>query len=93
MRIFLSYRRDDASGHAGRLYDLLAGRYGKQQVFMDLDAIPLGSRFGDEIDQAAAVGYFLFSDRATAAAWYRQTLESERVTARAPAPQMTSAAR
>ena len=54
MRIFLSYRRDDASGHAGRLYDLLAGRYGKQQVFMDLDAIPLGSRFGDEIDQAVA---------------------------------------
>jgi len=54
VRIFLSYRRDDASGHAGRLYDLLADRYGAKQVFMDLDAIPLGSRFGDEIDRAVA---------------------------------------
>lgn len=52
LRIFLSYRRDDASGHAGRLYDALASRYGDRNVFMDVDAIPLGSDFGGAIDRA-----------------------------------------
>lgn len=52
LRVFLSYRRSDASGHAGRLYDLLVARYGHQRVFMDIDAIPLGSDFGDAITRA-----------------------------------------
>jgi hypothetical protein len=50
----LNYRRDDASGHAGRLYDLLAARYGADRVFMDIDAIPLGSEFGETINRAVA---------------------------------------
>ena len=54
LRVFLSYRRDDASGHAGRLYDLLAARYGANRVFMDIDAIPLGSEFGETINRAVA---------------------------------------
>jgi len=54
VRIFLSYRRDDASGHAGRLYDLLANRYGAEHVFMDVDAIPLGSDFAATINRAVA---------------------------------------
>jgi hypothetical protein len=53
-RVFLSYRREDASGHAGRLYDLLAARYGGAQVFMDIDAIPLGSEFRETINRAVA---------------------------------------
>ena len=53
MKIFLSYRREDTSGHAGRLYDLLARRYGAEQVFMDIDAIPVGSDFGEEIPVSA----------------------------------------
>jgi hypothetical protein len=48
LRVFLSYRREDASGHAGRLYDLLAARYGAERVFMDIDAIPLGSEFAND---------------------------------------------
>jgi hypothetical protein len=52
--VFLSYRREDASGHAGRLYDLLAARYGAKSVFMDVDAIPLGSEFGETIRRAVA---------------------------------------
>ena len=52
--MFLSYRREDASGHAGRLYDLLAARYGAKSVFMDVDAIPLGSEFGETIRRAVA---------------------------------------
>jgi TIR domain len=50
----LSYRRDDASGHAGRLYDQLAGRYGAERVFIDIDAVPLGSEFGEAIRRAVA---------------------------------------
>jgi hypothetical protein len=53
-RVFLSYRREDASGHAGRLYDLLAARYGATHVFMDIDAIPLGSEFRETINRAVA---------------------------------------
>lgn len=48
----MSYRRVDASGHAGRLYDLLTDRYGAQHVFMDVDAIQPGAVFGDTISQA-----------------------------------------
>ena len=54
LRVFLSYRREDASGHAGRLYDLLVARYGAEQVFMDIDAIPLGSEFAEAINRAVA---------------------------------------
>jgi hypothetical protein len=53
-RVFLSYRRDDTSGHAGRLYDLLAARYGGGQIFMDVDTIPLGSEFREAISGAVA---------------------------------------
>jgi hypothetical protein len=54
VRVFVSYRREDASGHAGRLYDVLAARYGAERVFMDIDAIPLGSEFRTTIDQAVS---------------------------------------
>jgi TIR domain len=53
-RIFLSYRRDDAAGHAGRLYDSLAERFGEANVFMDVDAIHLGADFHETIDRAVA---------------------------------------
>lgn len=54
LRVFLSYRRQDASGHAGRLYDLLVARYGADRVFIDIDAVPLGSEFADAIGRAVA---------------------------------------
>ena len=40
-RIFICYRREDSSGHAGRLYDRLGARFG-DEVFMDIDAIGPG---------------------------------------------------
>ncbi len=43
--IFLSYRRDDASGWAGRLYEHLVREWGPDQVFMDIDAIAPGEDF------------------------------------------------
>jgi len=50
--VFLSYRRDDAAGHAGRLYDRLVARFGRESVFMDLDSIGPGVDWVDRIDQA-----------------------------------------
>ena len=49
-RIFISYRRDDASGQAGRLYDHLVERFGENSVFMDVDTIPPGEEFDGYID-------------------------------------------
>jgi TIR domain-containing protein len=43
--IFISYRRDDSAGYAGRVYDRLCAHFGSQQVFMDVDGIKLGDDF------------------------------------------------
>jgi hypothetical protein len=52
LRIFVSYRRDDAAAYAGRLYDALVDRFGPENVFIDIDTIELGSDFRDAIDSA-----------------------------------------
>jgi formylglycine-generating enzyme required for sulfatase activity len=44
-KIFISYRRDDSAGHAGRVHDRLAQEFGPNLLFMDVDSIPLGSDF------------------------------------------------
>jgi hypothetical protein len=49
--IFISYRRQDASGHAGRIYDALSRRYGAEQVFLDVGIEP-GVDFVEQIDDA-----------------------------------------
>jgi TIR domain len=54
LRITISYRRHDSSGHAGRLYDDLAEKFGSEYVFMDIDAIEPGIDFGEAIDRALA---------------------------------------
>jgi hypothetical protein len=43
--IFLSYRRDDSADVTGRIYDGLESHFGKQDLFMDVDSIPLGADF------------------------------------------------
>lgn len=50
--IFISYRRDDSSGHAGRLFDGLSARFGEEQVFMDIDQIEPGEDFVQVIESA-----------------------------------------
>jgi len=52
--IFVSYRRNDAPAHAGRIYDRLAQRLGKDNVYMDLDSTVPGADFGDVIEQTIA---------------------------------------
>ncbi len=43
--VFLSYRREDSAGFAGRIYDRLAQRLGRQEVFIDVDDIEPGVDF------------------------------------------------
>jgi hypothetical protein len=50
--IFLSYRRGDAGGVAGRIFDRLVGEYGLQSVFMDVHSIPAGVDFREGINAA-----------------------------------------
>ena len=44
-KIFISYRRGDSAGHAGRVEDRLVQEFGHNLLFMDVDSIPLGSDF------------------------------------------------
>ena len=49
--IFISYRRDDASGYSRLLYDRLVREFGKDQVFMDVESIrEPGTDFVDAIN-------------------------------------------
>lgn len=52
--IFLSYRRADTAGYAGRLAEALERRFGKGSVFQDVEAIVPGSDFLHAIDLAVA---------------------------------------
>ncbi len=49
--IFISYRRDDSAGHAGRLYDHLSRVFGADTVFMDVDDIQRGDDYADTLNQ------------------------------------------
>ncbi|MGQ0697436.1 MAG: ankyrin repeat domain-containing protein [Panacagrimonas sp.] len=43
--IFISYRREDCAGHAGRLSDRLEQRFGAEHVFRDIEDIAAGEDF------------------------------------------------
>ena len=51
-RIFISYRRADTDADANALYLTLAGHFGDEMIFKDVDNIPLGSNFRDAISMA-----------------------------------------
>ncbi len=58
--IFISYRRDDSEGEAGRLFDDLSRAYGSDAVFMDVAGIAPGVDFRKAIDDnVSACGVFL----------------------------------
>ena len=52
MKIFISYRRDDSAGYAGRLFDFLGARFGSKNVFMDIDTIQPGDDFRKVVKDA-----------------------------------------
>ncbi|HTU43280.1 MAG TPA: toll/interleukin-1 receptor domain-containing protein [Candidatus Aquilonibacter sp.] len=49
--IFVSYRRSDSEGEAGRLFDDLAMHFGEHAVFMDVAAIEAGRDFRKAIEE------------------------------------------
>ena len=57
--IFISYRREDAEGQAGRLFNDLARYFGEDSVFMDVAGIEPGRDFRRVIDERMhdAVGH------------------------------------
>lgn len=52
--IFISYRRDDTEGEAGRLFDDLTRAFGNDGVFMDVAGIRPGADFRHVIDDSVA---------------------------------------
>jgi len=51
-RIFISYRRADSAGYAGRIYDRLTAHFGEDAVFMDVDTIEAGLDFVEVLQNA-----------------------------------------
>jgi hypothetical protein len=51
-KIFVSYRREDARGDAGRLTDKLKSHFGEKQIFRDVEAIEAGVDFVEAINNA-----------------------------------------
>jgi small GTP-binding protein len=52
--IFISYRRDDAAAHAGRIHDHLADRFGSERVFFDRTTLAPGADFASRIEESVA---------------------------------------
>jgi hypothetical protein len=51
-KIFISYRREDSELITGRIYDRLESRFGRKNVFRDMDSILLGVDFRERISGA-----------------------------------------
>ena len=51
-KIFVNYRRDDVAGDARGVRDGLAAKFGKANVFMDVDNLLAGQRFDIELAKA-----------------------------------------
>src|SRR5262245_29660666 len=53
-KVFISYRRGDSAGYAGRVMDRLDREFGRDLLFMDVDAIPLGTNFSKVLHEEVA---------------------------------------
>ena len=58
-KIFLSYRREDSADVVGRIFDHLERRFGRDSLFLDVDAIRYGDDFrrrvGEALDQSGVL--------------------------------------
>lgn len=52
LTVFISYRRADSSADAGRLYDALRRRFGRENLFMDVDSLRPGEDWVDAVEGA-----------------------------------------
>lgn len=51
-KIFISYRRTDSADVTGRMFDRLTRRFARDELFKDVDSIPLGIDFRKSISDA-----------------------------------------
>jgi hypothetical protein len=51
-KIFISYRRDESAGYAGRIADSFVEHFGEDSVFRDIDSIEPGLDFAEAIKRA-----------------------------------------
>jgi hypothetical protein len=51
-KIFISYRRTDSADVTGRIFDHLMVRFARDDLFKDVDSIPLGIDFRKSISDA-----------------------------------------
>ena len=51
-KVFINYRRDDDPSAAARVRDGLAAKFGKSNIFMDVDNLLAGQRFDEELAKA-----------------------------------------
>jgi hypothetical protein len=59
--IFVSYRRSDSQGEAGRLFDDLVKHFGEYMVFMDVAGIEAGRDFRKAIAPPTTLRTYLRS--------------------------------
>jgi hypothetical protein len=52
--IFISYRREETAGYAGRIFDYLKAAFGQDRIFLDVDDILPGEVFADVIQKRIA---------------------------------------
>ncbi len=53
-KLFISYRRQDSADATGRLYDRLKNHFDQENVFMDVDGIPLAADFRQRLRDAVS---------------------------------------
>jgi len=59
--VFISYRREDSSAWTGRLFDILSARFGRENIFMDLDGIEGGDDFVTVIEKKLQISDVLLA--------------------------------
>lgn len=59
VKVFINYRRQDSIGHAGRIYDDLAERFGEANVIKDIEKIEAGANYSEVIDRQIKESDFL----------------------------------
>lgn len=65
-KVFISYRRADSATFSGRIYDRLVAKFGRKNVFKDVDNIPPGVDFAEYIQtslQQCAVALVIMGPR------------------------------
>jgi formylglycine-generating enzyme required for sulfatase activity len=60
-KIYISYRRDDDPAAAARMCDGLARKFGRANLFIDVDNVRAGQRFEDELIKALDVSNVLIA--------------------------------